>query len=225
MGNSVEPADLPQRRGRPRDPERRRRVLDAARRQFHANGYERTSVDAVAADSGVSKMTVYSYFPSKEALFAAVIASRTGNTFGPDKLDHGDPAQPDKVLRKVGAEFLRLMRNEQVMGQFKVLYAAAPQQREACAAFYREGPQRLVGELAAYLRRVHECGSLRIGDPEVAADQFLAMFLGAAYIASMLGLGKPSKAEDTRLLAENVSVFIRAHAVAAKTAGSRRTLR
>ena len=126
------------------------------------------------------------------------------------------------MLKQVGAEFLRLMRADDVMGQFKALYAAARQQPEACAAFYREAPGRLVAVLAAYLRRVHACGVLRIGDPEVAADQFLAMFLGTAYIKSMLGLGKPSAAADARLLAQNVDTFMRAHAVGPKPARPRR---
>jgi TetR/AcrR family transcriptional repressor of mexJK operon len=167
-------------------------------------------------------MTVYSYFPSKEALFAAVIAARTESTFGPDNLDRSDPSEPQRVLKQVGAEFLRLIRAEEVVGQFRMLFAAAQRQPEACAAFYRVAPGRLISELAGYLRRVHKCGSLRIRDPELAADQFLAMFLGAGHIRSMLGLGKPSKAEDARLLAENVGVFIRAHAVVAKEVRPRR---
>lgn len=49
-------------RGRPRDPERCRRILEAAQRHFNEHGLERASVDAIAADAGVSKMTVYSNF-------------------------------------------------------------------------------------------------------------------------------------------------------------------
>src|SRR4029453_15264915 len=49
-------------RGRPRDPQRLGRILTAARRHFHAQGFERTSLDVAAAESGVSKMTMYTYF-------------------------------------------------------------------------------------------------------------------------------------------------------------------
>ena len=115
-----------------------------------------------------------------------------------------------------------MMRADDVIGQFRMLYGAALQQPEACAAFYREAPGRLVAELAGYLRRVHACGSLCITDAELAADQFLAMFLGKAYIKSMLGLGKPSAAADARLLAANVGTFMRAHAVEPKPARPRR---
>jgi AcrR family transcriptional regulator len=76
MARPPVPAPKPQ-RGRPRDPERGRRILEAAQRHFNEHGLERASVDAIAADAGVSKMTVYSNFGSKEGLFQAVVRNRT----------------------------------------------------------------------------------------------------------------------------------------------------
>src|ERR1051325_11970019 len=64
-------------RGRPRDAERGRRLLEAAQRHFDEHGLERASVDAIAADAGVSKTTVYNNFGSKERLFQAVGRGRS----------------------------------------------------------------------------------------------------------------------------------------------------
>src|SRR5947208_3105868 len=85
-------------RGRPRDPERFRRILEAARAHFYAHGLERASVDAIAADAGVSKMTVYSNFGSKEGLFEAVVRERTDRVMGGlAGVDTLDPQQPRKA--------------------------------------------------------------------------------------------------------------------------------
>ena len=46
-------------------------ILSAARRRFGANGYERTTLRAVAADVGVDAALVIRYFGSKQGLFAA----------------------------------------------------------------------------------------------------------------------------------------------------------
>src|SRR5256885_15392928 len=54
------------RRGRPRDPERYQRILEAARSHFYAHGLERASVEAIAAEAGVSKMTAYSHFCGRQ---------------------------------------------------------------------------------------------------------------------------------------------------------------
>ena len=133
-------APLP-RRGRPRDPERLRRIVEAARRHFDAHGFERTSVDAIAADAGVSKMTIYSHFASKEALFEAVIRDRTDRVMGGlAGVEALDPEQPRKALLAIGEQFLTLAREQDALGQFRSVYGAAGTQREACQAFYRQGP-------------------------------------------------------------------------------------
>nr|MBP9183997.1 helix-turn-helix transcriptional regulator [Fuscovulum sp.] len=47
---------------------RERAILDAALKVFAATGYSGATMDAVAAEAGVTKPTLYSYFPSKESL-------------------------------------------------------------------------------------------------------------------------------------------------------------
>lgn len=58
----------PRRRGRPVVDDKRRRILDAALREFAARGFHGTSVPEVAAAAGVGTGTVYRYFAHKEAL-------------------------------------------------------------------------------------------------------------------------------------------------------------
>ncbi len=65
------------RRGRPRDPKRWRRIIEAARSHFNAHGFERASVDAIAVDAEVSKMTI-----------TAISLRRKGcSGAGPDRTD------------------------------------------------------------------------------------------------------------------------------------------
>jgi AcrR family transcriptional regulator len=203
------------RRGRPRDPERLRRIMEAARSHFYAHGLERASIDAIAADAGVSKMTIYSHFASKEGLFEAVVRDRTDRVVGGlSGIDALDTQQPSKALLAIGEQFLMLAREEDTLGHFRSLYGAAGAQREACEAFYRQGADRLIADLAAYLRRAHAQGSLNVRHPRLAADLFLAMFMGDGYIRGMLMLDVPDAREDRALLREAVRVFLAAYAPA-----------
>src|SRR5690554_1573732 len=59
--------------GRPKDPAKREAILQAAQQLFLRSGYEGTSMDAIATEAGVSKLTVYSHFTDKETLYAAAI--------------------------------------------------------------------------------------------------------------------------------------------------------
>lgn len=209
-----DPAPAP-RRGRPRDPERLRRIMEAARNHFYAHGLERASVDAIAAEAGVSKMTVYSHFGSKEGLFEAVIEERTDRVMGGSAgVAALDPLQPQKALLAVGEQFLALARDEHALGKFRSLYGAASAQPEACRAFYRQGAERLNAELAAYLRRAHDAGTLKVKNPRLAADLFLAMFLGDGHIRGLLMLQMPDARENKALLREAVRVFMAGYAAA-----------
>lgn len=205
---------IPARRGRPRDPKRLNQVIETAARQFQDQGFERTSMDAIAQASGVSKVTIYRYFPSKEALFEAVVGERTDQVFGGLPAKNLDPAEPQAALSIIGERFLALKRSDPVIGIFRAMYAAAGQQRPACEAFFRQGPEKLVRQVASYLEAANTAGSLSVPNPGAAADQFLALFLGMDHMKAMLGLGKPSKARDRRLVADNVQLFLKAYSVA-----------
>jgi AcrR family transcriptional regulator len=210
MASSEAPALKPQ-RGRPRDPERSRRILEAAQRHFNEHGLQRANVDAIAADAGVSKMTVYNNFGSKESLFQAVVRDRSAAVVaGFPGAGALDPERPEKALLAIGARFLALARGD-ALGALRAVYGVAGAQPEVCRALYEEGPERVNGELAAYLRRAHAAGTLKVRNPLLAADLFLSMFLGSGHIRGMLKLEAPASREDRALLREAVRVFMAAY--------------
>jgi AcrR family transcriptional regulator len=179
---------------------------------FNEHGLERASVDAIAADAGVAKMTVYSNFGSKENLFQAVVRDRTARVVAGDPgVGALDPDQPEKALLAIGARFLALARGDDALGAMRSVYGVAGAQPEVCLAFYQDGPLRVIGELAAYLRLAHSAGTLKVRSPLQAADLFLSMFLGSGHIRGLLMLGKPDAKEDKALLREAVRVFLTAY--------------
>ena len=213
MPKNTDFSTQPTRRGRPRDPDRYRRILEAARNHFHTHGFERANVDAIAAQAGVSKMTVYSNFASKEGLFEAVVRDRTDQVMGGlAGIEAMDPLQPGKALLTVGAQFLALAREQKVLGQFRSLYGAAGAQPEACMAFYRQGADRLITDLATYLKKASAEGSLKVPKPRMAADLFLAMFLGDGHVRGLLMLEMPNARDNKALLREAVRIFLAAYA-------------
>src|SRR3954464_6335887 len=89
-----------------RSARKREAILIAAVDLFLTNGYERTSVDAVALAAGVGKQTVYSHFAGKETLFlAAVESARAAPAQTKGKLDP-DPTRPSDGLHALGAAVL-----------------------------------------------------------------------------------------------------------------------
>lgn len=201
---------VPARRGRPRDPERLQRILAAAARQFHEHGLAGTSMDAIAAEAGVSKMTVYSHFPSKEALFITAVALRTAELMG-NELPPMDPLKPKQALTAIGRAFLRLIRDDQVVQHHRILFGLRDAHPEVRQTFHDEGPDRMRQALAAYLAEATRQGALKVKQPLMAADQFMGLFLGAGQMRHLLNLGKPNVQEDEALLKANVAFFIKGH--------------
>ena len=203
----------PPRRGRPRDPERCRRIMEAARSHFNAHGFERASVDAIAADAGVSKMTIYSHFASKEGLFEAVVRDRTDRVMG--GLGRGRSAGPEAASEGAAGR-RRAVPDAGARGGHTGPVSLALRRRGRAArgvpGFYRQGADRLIGELAAYLRRADAQGTLKIRHPRQAADLFLSMFLGDGHIRGLLMLEMPDARENRALLREAVRVFMAAYA-------------
>src|SRR5262245_39287964 len=50
---------------------RRSALIDAARRVFGEHGFEHATMDAIAAEAGVAKGTIYLYYRSKRAIYEA----------------------------------------------------------------------------------------------------------------------------------------------------------
>jgi TetR/AcrR family transcriptional repressor of mexJK operon len=125
-----------------------------------------------------------------------------------------DPSQPRKALLAIGENFLAVMRDEHTLGKMRSLYGVASSQPDACLAFYRQGPERLTADLASYLRRANDTGALKVKNPGLAADLFLAMFLGTGHFRGLLMLEAPDDRENKALLREAVRLFMAAHEVA-----------
>ncbi|MEH6724432.1 MAG: helix-turn-helix domain-containing protein, partial [Qipengyuania sp.] len=60
----------PKRTGRPADEAKREAILAAAAASFFEHGFAASSIEQIAADAGVSKVTIYNRFGDKRALFA-----------------------------------------------------------------------------------------------------------------------------------------------------------
>ena len=202
--------EIPVKRGRPRDPARMQRVLAAAQMQFLQLGFASTSMESIAKASGVSKMTIYNYFPSKEALFESCIASRTDQVFHLSKLYSTGQSlpQPDQILQQIATQFVALMRDDEVLAMHRVMISSAGQHPEICQSFFAQGCLRLNQQISAYLELANQTGVLQVSNPQRAADRFLSLCLGRQHLQGLLMLGTPTRAEDAAMIADNIAMFL-----------------
>ena len=196
-------------RGRPIDNSKINSIIETARTLFAQNGFERTTLDAIAEISGVTKMTIYSHFKSKEELFGATITNRIKKEFAFD-IETLDPRNPSDGLMKIASRFILLIRKEEVLGTYRTMFSSALTHPKLCLEFYQKGPLEVHQQVAKYLQQCSKEGSLKITNLDISTSQFLSLFLGLDHIRCMLGLKKPTKKDDEQLILKNVDFFIQA---------------
>ncbi len=142
-------------RGRPRDPETDKRIIAAAAELMLQRGFDKTTVDDVAAAAGVGKATVYRRWPSKDDLAVAAMEELYSAEFPePDTgsivtdLQRGYRDVLTFVNSPEGEAFLRMSIAESVRD-------------ERIAALYRESTQRREAQSRRTFEKAIERGEIR----------------------------------------------------------------
>lgn len=147
-------------------------VLDGARTVFMADGFEGASVDEIARVAGVSKATLYSYFPDKRLLFMEVATSECRRQ-SREALDNIDMSRPPRdVLGQAGRHFLRFITSKLGQQIFRICVAESDRFPELGRQFYASGPAVMRAEMAEYFAAAMDRNELFIEDMVMAADQF-----------------------------------------------------
>lgn len=147
-------------------------VLEGARTVFLRDGYERASVDDIAREAGVSKATLYAYFPDKRVLFME-IASAECRKQADEAVAQIDSSAPiAKVLRFAATRMIAFMQSEFGHRFFRIAVAEAESFPALAQEFYQSGPQLVKARIAEYLRCGVNRGELVIDDIPLAAAQF-----------------------------------------------------
>jgi AcrR family transcriptional regulator len=179
------------------DPRKRQQILDGARKLFHSEGYDATSMDDIARAAGVSKGTLYVYFANKEVLFTELVREEKGRQanaiFALDPADHDVAA----VLTRLGRAFVRFVTAPKSVQAVRSVIAIAQRMPELGSDFYTLGPRLCTSRLAEYLRAQVAAGLLEIDDADLAAGQFLD--LSQSTISRPLLFGSPDRPTEEKL--------------------------
>lgn len=198
--------------GRPKDLGKRAAILEAAKVLFIEQGYSGVSMDSIAAQAGVSKLTVYSHFGDKETLFSQAVQSKCIEML-PDALFVADAEGPlrDQLLG-IGHAFFELITSDAALSIQRVMMAPETDARLR-ELFWQAGPLRTCEALAEFLRSRTARGELQIDDFAQAGQQFLTLVKGEVHMHMMCGMPlSPAETDATTHVAASVDFFLRAYA-------------
>ena len=190
---------------------RRKAFVEAAREAFFTRGYAGTTMSSIASKVGGSKTTLWSYVPSKEDLFEAVvddIVEQYGDALAVDlPLDEPVP----EVLRRFGNLLMTKLTATPILSLFRLVVGEAERFPHLAKTFYDRGPRRGKARAAIWVAEKMARGELRMGDPLRAVQHFTGLCQSGLYQFAVLGL--PEGRDLGRLAAEiedAVDIFYRA---------------
>lgn len=162
--------------------ERRQEILTAAERIFDAHGYAATTVEAVAAEAGISKGSIYNYFRSKRDLFTQVFsAALAGDEADFDRVATSPTTAAEKLNWVVDNWAGRMEHHKRIGGLVLEFWATAARQEQEgeLAGWFEQQYTHWRQKIAAIIAQGLEAGEFdRDLQPEVAASLIMAMLDG-----------------------------------------------
>ena len=184
-------------------------VIEGARNVFLRDGFEGASVDDIAREAGVSKATLYSYFPDKRILFLEICKEQclkqADAAFDLEKCD-----KPiDELLTVAASILVNFLISPFSQSIHRLAVGESDRFPELARAFYKSGPElgreRLKILFDAGIRR----GELKIDDLDLAADQFAALCKTDIWVrVSFHVTSTPTQTEIDKIIAGTVDMFM-----------------
>lgn len=197
-------------------PRRRRKdarpaeLLDAALDTFREKGFAATRMEDIAARAGVSKGTIYLYYPSKQAVFEALVrANLVPRIERIQALMATAQGSATERLHMMITAFAQVAADARLVALPKLVLAEAGNFPDLARFYRHEVVGRGLALVAGILRGGMESGEFRALDAEVTARLFMApMILAALWRTTFAPIEDVPLPPET-LLRQHLDLFLR----------------
>jgi TetR/AcrR family transcriptional repressor of mexJK operon len=198
----------------PEDSAREEEILQAAFDVFAEKGFHGARMLDVASRARASKATLYARYPSKEALFEALMAwSTRQGTEALDAIAADETLDPLTALHRLAAQLLALMLQPKKLALFRIAVAEGDRLSKVgrtYSAFTRDHGMERVRAIVA---RLVKQGSIAIDDRAEFGHSFIGLLQGELFSRALLGtIPAPSREEIDRHARRAVTRLMRAYA-------------
>lgn len=185
---------------------KRESILEAAKNVFRELGYDRTSMDYISEVAQASKRTVYNHFPSKEALFEAVVEQFLEDAFELKELQYDPEESLEEQLGKFANLKITLAEDPKRLSLMRVMFAALVTHPDLAKKAFAISESKEDG-LEKWLQSAAKDGRLKVKDPKTAAEVFWSMFAGTFFWPPILQ-GPVEGKRATKMKKEFIETFL-----------------
>lgn len=189
---------------------RRQAIVDSAWEVFRANGYERTTMSQISERVGGSKATLYSYFSSKDDLFAAAMEQAVRARIDQALAGAGEATELRERLRAFARVYLEMRLSPDMIGADRALIAHADQS-DLGVTLLRRFVVPEWERLAAVLELEMDAGRLRRAPAYLATMHFRGLIESDLLERRLHGDETITPSEIEATFDAGVDVFLRAY--------------
>ena len=198
---------------RPSSEKKRQAIIEAAAAAFFEQGYEASSIEGIAEDAGVSKVTVYNYFGGKPGLLSAAVEHEIEQMHQYLCLDGMEAGSLKDILLALGHAFNDFLSRPEIINFDRRMAAESVHHPEIGETFLEAGPRRMHTQLTQLMAMAHERGEIAVDDPAIAAEQFASMCKGFGDLERRFSVAHDADAAKARVDAA-VTTFFKAYGTA-----------
>ncbi len=189
---------------RPSGRERQASIISAATSLFAAKGFKGTTTRAIARTAGISEALVFKYFPTKRALYAAILAEKTSLSELLAAVDEAAQKQDDeRVFTLIAGHRIRRGTDPTLL---RLLLFSALEGHELSDMFFRNQHLVFYDYLAGYIARRTRDHAFRRVDPLTAARAFIGTIVYHRLLHEIFRVPAHRAPEDA--VADYVTLFL-----------------
>lgn len=187
---------------------RHEELLDRALDHFLDKGFEQATIEAIAADVGMTKRTVYTRYPDKASLFrAAVHRAIERYSIPEDRIHATDVGDLAQTLTNIAMLRIDLVASPQGLKLQRIIQTESYRFPDIFTDSYEIGALPTIRFMARLLARETAAGNLAIDDPIAAANAFMSMVVSGPVRFILAASPLPPEELDKRV-AFGVRLFL-----------------
>lgn len=207
---------MTQERNTSRSQQKREQILTAAKQLFLQHGFTDTSTDALTMEAGISKETLYRYYPSKERLFVDLLRHLTREHLpkqfqvGEMLPELGSREAVRTVLLTLTQQIVSLMMQPDYLALLRVIIAEMPRFPQLGRLFYEAVPEQTMISLAHLLKKGQDEKTVSADiDIDAARRLLVGGMLTYAFLDGLFATDGEPRLPSAERLEALVDVFMR----------------
>lgn len=195
--------------GRPKDLEKRAKILQAAKSIFLKMGYHATNMNQIAKEAGVTKLTVYNHFQDKGNLFICAIEESCEESIRTKQIELTEDADFKQALVLMCQRALSIIYLPEALKLDCLLFELAAEQSPLTQQFFDASHTRMCHVWCDFFEQAIAFKFIRADEPLKQTELIISLMLGIRHQQVLLGLAPvPSATEINQMIEQAIEIFM-----------------